>query len=200
MKAKSFNGIVALKTFFATVAFRTVSICRAAFCGMAIVALLPIIASADQFGTVAITLNEESQNWYTISSNSGGALSASATFTNDTTLSNLSIQAHPEPVYSANNVLSIALTYYGAYETGKAPITVEVVYLTDGIQNPFYTSDGVASTPTASVEFLEDGKNPGHVTGHFAAKICLLKELSGEPDLNDCKDIKGRFDTGLQIQ
>lgn len=163
-------------------------------------AFLPTIASADQFGTVAITLNEESQNWYTISSNSGGALSASATFTNDTTLSNLSIQAHPEPVYSANKVLSIALTYYGAYETGKAPITIEVVYLTDGIQNPFYTSDGVASTPTASVELLEDGENPGHVTGHFAAKICLLKELSGEPDPNDCKDIKGRFDTGLQIQ
>lgn len=186
VKAKSFNGIVALKNLFATAA-----------CA---VALLPSFASAEQFGTVALTLNGESQDWYTISNGSGAELSATATFTNNASLSNLSIQAHPEPVYSSDKVLSLTLTYYGAYETGKAPITIEVVYMTDGVRNPFYTSDGGDSPPTVSIDLLEDGHNPGHVTGHFAAKICLLKELSGEPDPNDCKDITGRFDTRIQIQ
>lgn len=186
VEAKSFIGIVALKNLFTTAA------CCAAF--------FPAFASADAFGTVGLSLNGETQTWYTIANSSGADLSATATFTNNSSLSSLSIQAHPEPAYSAEKVLSLTLTYYGAYETGKNPISTEVVYLTEGVRNPFYTSDGVAATPNVSIEILEDGENPGRVTGQFAAKICLLKELSGEPDPNDCKDISGRFDTGILIQ
>ncbi|MCX7560561.1 hypothetical protein OS190_13370 [Sulfitobacter sp. F26204] len=169
---------------------------------VALVALFgtPCLAQAEQFGSVSAVLDGEQQDWFTISDGAGENMAASASFRKGKTLSDLSIQAHPQPRFSSKSVLSISVSFLGEYEAGKAPMTTELIYLTDGMRKPFYTSEGVTDAMSVDIELLEAEDSIGTVKGTFKSKVCLVKELYADPDLDVCKDISGSFDTQIQIR
>lgn len=160
----------------------------------------PSLASAEQFGTVSFTMDGVEQEWFTISEGTGEDMAASASLKSGERLSNLSIQAHPAPKFSSKNVLDIDLTFFGANAPDKAPNFVDVIYTTNGMRAPFYSNKGSAVAPTATVEFTDEAGNLARIKGTFTATLCLAKDLYGDVDTSDCRDVSGSFDTGILLR
>ncbi|WP_417268761.1 hypothetical protein [Celeribacter sp.] len=160
----------------------------------------PAATAAEQLGTVSIIWDGEAQDWFTISDDSGDALIAWASLKNGERLSSISIQAHPNPRFSSKNILSISLTYLGAFEPDTPPNEAEFIYTTNGMRPPFYTSAGAPIAPTVTIEGYEATQQDGQLTGTFSATLCLAKDLYGDVDTNDCKDLSGSFSTGILLR
>lgn len=168
--------------------------------GVLVFFIVPSAVFADQIGEVSATFDGSERQWYTLERTVGEQTAASASFRNTKRLSSLNIQAHPEPRFSNVGVLSISASWFGTFELGKAPVSVEVLYLPEGMSNPFYTSDQVTDGATLAIESINLDEGSGHITGRFTAKLCHVTELYEAPDMGDCKDIDGAFDTKLQVR
>lgn len=166
-------------------------------------ALMLILSSnfslADQIGSVALILNGEQEEWYTVSRNAGGKTALSVNYLQTKRSGILSLQAHPQPRFSSTEVLSISVMFMGEYEAGKSPVSVEVMVHSEGMQKPFFTSAGVSSNPTLEIENLTFENSPGQVLGTFDATICKVQELYETPDMTDCIDVVGRFDSQIDL-
>jgi len=160
----------------------------------------PVATAAEQLGTVSIIWDGEAQDWFTISDGTGDALIASASLKSGERLSSISIQAHPKPKFSSKNVLSISLTYLGAFVPDTPPTGAEFIYTTNGMRPPFYTSAGAPVAPTVTVEGYEATQQDGQLTGTFSATLCLANDLYGDVDTNDCKELSGSFNTGIVLR
>ncbi len=154
---------------------------------------------AEQIGTVSLTLDGETEEWFTASGKVGDNTAYTVSFTPSNRLSKLNIQAHPEPKISAKDFMAISVSYFGEYEAGKSPMNVEVLYLPEGMSNPFYTSAGLPTKPTVEVEAMEFDEGFGQIIGTFGATVCKVQGLYEDPNTDDCIEISGRFDSQIKL-
>ncbi|QEP30327.1 hypothetical protein [Pukyongiella litopenaei] len=165
-----------------------------------IVALVvPTAVSAEGVGTITADFGGETKEWHIISVTRGNETAISAGYRDHRLLPTLSLQGHPEPRFTVNDVLSISGRWFGGYDESKPISGVEIIFMPNGLSNPFYTSDQVPGDPVMTLERFEKDGEAGHATGVFSGKVCLVPEMYAEPDMSDCKDISGSFDTPLRI-
>lgn len=162
--------------------------------------LTPLCALADEVGQVTATLGGEERTWYAISVKRGEETASTASLKNSKRLSSLTIQAHPEPRFTTSDVLSLDADWFGLAAAGKAPTTVEILYLPQGMSNPFYTTDQVETRPVMTFDTLAIDGETGQTAGSFTARLCRVAKLYEAPDTSDCLDLEGRFDTQLRIR
>lgn len=110
----------------------------------------------------------------------------------------ISLQAHdPEAESVMRNVLNIDFSLAG--DDSSAPISSPTVsYFPDGMNEPFYSSEGMEPVPqvTLGTLSLEDGA--ASISGQFAANICRKSGFFSEPDKGDCMTVEGNFETALR--
>ncbi|WP_112322735.1 hypothetical protein [Oceanibium sediminis] len=165
---------------------------------MCLPAALPL--SAEEFGRIDGTLNGEPRNWYTISLTQGGQSDASATFSTGGITSDLHLQGHPRAAFTTSDVLSIDLMYMGAVEPGKAPISVEVMYLPTGMTPPFWSSEEAPAPASVTFEELTLDGDIGRAVGSFSATLCKVESLTSGANTSQCQQIEGQFDTQVLIE
>ncbi|OWU85995.1 hypothetical protein ATO6_03750 [Oceanicola sp. 22II-s10i] len=159
--------------------------------------LTPTLIRADGIGTVDATFDGEARTYHTISVKHGEDTAATATYNNTSRLSSLSIQAHPAPRFTSTDVLSISIDWIGEIDAAKSPMSVEVLYLPQGMSKPFYTTDQMPEAPKITFDSLDISASPGHATGTVEATLCLVPKLYEAPDPTDCMQITAGFDTAI---
>ncbi|MHA3980618.1 hypothetical protein ACW9UR_23370 [Halovulum sp. GXIMD14794] len=167
---------------------------------MALSLALPAMLSAEEIGGMTASFDGEEREWHIISVTRGERTAMSASFSGPERLPTLSLQGHPEPRFTTSDVLAVSGSWFNGYDPGKSITGVEINFMPQGMSKPFYTSHQVPGEATMTLESLELGEETGQAAGAFSGKICLVQELYGEPDLADCKEVSGRFDTLLQVR
>lgn len=161
--------------------------------------VIPTAIWAEGVGTINANFGGEQREWHIISVTRGSETIITAGYRDHRMLPTLSLQGHPEPSFTVTDVLSISGSWFGGYSESKPISEVEIIFMPNGMSKPFYTSDQVPGDPVITLERFEKGDETGHASGTFSGKVCLVPELYAEPDLNDCKEISGNFDTPLRI-
>lgn len=159
-----------------------------------------LAAAAEEFGRIDATLDGETRAWYTIAMTQGSRTDASATVSTGGVTSDLHIQGHPRPSFTTSDVLSIDLMYRGNVQSGAEPMSVEVMYMPTGMKPPFWTSDKGASPASVSFDRLSLESGAGRASGTFSATLCIVENMTAEPDTTRCRPIEGRFDTQLLVE
>lgn len=93
----------------------------------------------------------------------------------------------------------ITVEFSIAGDNTSAPVTgVTIAYWPNGMDVPFYSSEGSETESQVTLKALSMQENDASVTGQFVANLCRKDEFFSEADGSDCVSIKGTFDTGLR--
>lgn len=160
----------------------------------------PATLWADEIGKLTASFDGEDREWHVISVTQGERTAMSASFGGSKRLPTLSVQGHPEPRFTTSDVISVSGSWFNGYAPGKDVTGVEIIFMPQGMNKPFYTSDQVPGDASMVLESLDLSEEAGEAHGTFDGRICLVQELYAEPDLEDCMDVSGRFDTALQVR
>lgn len=92
--------------------------------------------------------------------------------------------------------LSIRATFDGMVKPGDQGKAVRVELFDRNFDGPRQSSKGRAASLTVTrVESGPDTSGYGHISGTFTARLCPMAGKNGP-----CRQIEGRFDTGMQYQ
>lgn len=159
-------------------------------------AAIPLAAGAEEFGTVTVDLGEGDKTYYTITAESDGETAATSEMRKAGMFTSLSIQAHPEPRFTATDVISVDLTWMGEYAPGKAPNAVDMIHMPDGMNGGIWTSENVPEPLTADLDIDAEG---GTVSGTFSGMLCYQESMAADVDTDTCKEVSGTVDTGMLV-
>ena len=162
--------------------------------------VLPGAVGAEEAGKITAEIDGTQRVWSVITVTRGDESMISASFNGSNRLASLSLQGHPEPRFTTTDVLSVEGMWFGGYSADKPVTDVEIIFMPEGMSNPFYTSDQVPEQATITLDTLDVGETEGRATGSFSGKICRVAKLYEEPDLDDCINLSGTFDTAIQIR
>ena len=149
---------------------------------------------------MTVDLDGEDRSFYFISVARGDQMAMTASFVDHKRLPSLNFQAHPEPRFTTTDVLSVSGSWFGGYSEGKSLTDIEILFLPKGMSEPHYTTDQVEGDPTLTLDSFEIDGETGQVAGEFSGKMCRVAKLYEAPDLDDCMDITGTFETPLMVQ
>ncbi|MBF9030455.1 hypothetical protein HKCCE3408_08615 [Rhodobacterales bacterium HKCCE3408] len=174
------------------------------FCAITLGAALSCAAAgAEEFGTIETTYAGEGRTWFTISMVQDGETLASADLSEGRMgLVNLHLQGHPRPTFTSSDVLSIDATFMGEVAAGAEPMTLEIMYLPEGMSGPIWTSQDAPTPPMIVLETLETAEagQVGSVAATFAGEVCFRASMREEPDPTNCNTIEGRIDSQLLFE
>lgn len=173
-------------------------------CVSLLIALLAPASAAisEEFGRIEADFDSEEREWFTISLKQNGQTDASATFGRGRMTTDLHIQGHPRPVFTASDVFSIDVMFIGGFVPGDKPASVDIIHLPEGMSGPIWTSEGAPAPVVLIFEALETSE-PGEIgraIGSFEAELCLKASITAEPDTSDCRLISGTFDTQVLME
>ncbi|KPP85917.1 MAG: hypothetical protein HLUCCO07_03750 [Rhodobacteraceae bacterium HLUCCO07] len=155
-------------------------------------------AADDEFGRIEADYGGETRVWHTISLEQGGEFHASAEYRKTSMITTLHVQGHPELKFTTSDVLSIDLTWMGEPKPGEAPISVEMMFMPEGMKGPFWISADAPEAAEADLAVELDGDR-GRVSGTFSGMLCRQADMTTPPDTSDCKSISGTVDSGLLV-
>ncbi|MDF0600406.1 hypothetical protein P1J78_06665 [Psychromarinibacter sp. C21-152] len=162
-----------------------------------LLAALPAAALAEEFGTVTVDMGGEARTFYTITAESGGETAATAEFGKQSMFTTLHIQAHPAPRFTATDVISLDLMWMGDFAPGKAPNSVELIHMPDGMNGPIWTNEGAPQPIATDLEIDLEG---GTVRGSFGGPLCIRESIAAETDTGTCMEVSGTVESGLLVQ
>lgn len=162
--------------------------------------LFPSFLLAEEIGTMTVELDGEARRFHFISVTRGERTAMSAGFVDHERLPSLNLQAHPEPRFTTRDVVSVSGSWFGGYSADKPLTGVEILFLPEGMSKPFYTTDQVPGDPDLTLDSFGIDGDTGQASGTFSGKLCRVEKLYEAPDMNDCKDISGTFETVLQVR
>ncbi|MBN7797067.1 hypothetical protein [Parahaliea mediterranea] len=150
--------------------------------------------SEDTLGTVTATLGGDSYTGVTLAP--AGEREGSASYTKMGGLTMVNIQAHDlETGGLMDNVLSLSFSLMG--EAGSSAFfEASLSFWPEGMSGPFYDSAQSGARVELELDTLELGDS-GRAKGTFAGSVCYQAGFYSEPDLGNCRPLKGSFDTGL---
>lgn len=167
---------------------------------VAALAAAPLPATGEALGRITAYLDGVPQNWHTVTMQQGGRKVATASFTQGARLSELRIQGHPEPRFSTRGVFSLEVRYLGIYVPATLPLSVDVMYVPEGLGGPFWTSRGATRPATVDVVELETWGNYGRLVAAFDAELCLRAMISAFTDPTTCREVTGVIETELSVE
>ncbi len=165
-----------------------------------VIFLCPGLLLAEEIGTMTVQMDGTERTFHFISATRGERTMLSAGYIDHPQLPSLNLQAHPEPRFTTTDVISVSGSWFGGYQEGKPLTGVEILFLPDGMRNPFYTTDQVGGEPTITLDVFEIDGETGRASGSFSGRLCLVSELYETPDMDDCIDVSGVFETALQLR
>lgn len=166
---------------------------------VATAAILPGSLAAQELGRITGHLDGAARVWHTIRMTQMGRTVASAGIAQGPRLTEIGIQGHPEPRFATEGMLTLDIRYPGAYVPGAEPLSVDILYMPQGMGGPFWTSDGAPRRPNVEIVLLDVWGNFGRLRAAFAGQLCLRKIISSATDPENCREITGVVDTGLQV-
>ena len=112
-------------------------------------------------------------------------------------MTTVSIQGHdPKAASRLHNVLSINMSLMGSGAAAKV-MNATISYFPKGMRGPFYTSEETAKETKVDFDKLSFGGD-GVAHGRFTARMCLRESMFADIDMNDCRVVKGKFETELR--
>lgn len=162
-----------------------------------LLALLPVLASAAELGRITAFLDGQEREWHTISMEQGGQNVATASFEQTANLAELHLQGHPIPAFTSKDVLSIDVRYLGRYRPDDDPMSIEILYMPDGMGGPFWTSQGAVVRPRFRIVSFDVWGSIGRVEAAFDGELCLRPIISSATDPSTCKTVSGKVETDL---
>lgn len=163
-----------------------------------ILALFPLSALAEEMGTIDADLGGEAKTWYTITLGGNSTDDSSATFDDEGGFAMLHLQGHPGDRFTTNDVISVDLMWMGTFSAEKAPISVEFLYMPNGMTGPFWTSEDAPQPATADFDVVVEGDPK--VTGTFSGMLCFKEGITTPVDTANCKPFSGTVDSTLAVQ
>lgn len=149
-----------------------------------------------EIGVIEATIGGQGGSWTTIHVTSENT--ATAEHSQIGPMTSISIQGHdPHSGSMMRNVFSLDVTLMGSGPSAEALDAVLNLF-PEGMSGPFFTSgDGQIQTQIAFDEL--DLSERGHARGSFSGQICRQDGMFEEIDLDDCRAVKGTFDTALHL-
>ncbi len=118
----------------------------------------------------------------------------------------LTINGHNpnSPSILTEQVLSLNVPLHTGKATLGTPMEAQISYVHEAAENGpvpkiIYGSGNDGTEPTVTFEALELEGDEGYAKGTFSATLCRfnMQRLFDGPDLSDCVDVAGSFDTAL---
>lgn len=143
-----------------------------------------ITASIDGKPYTAITLSQTSRH------------SSSATFHPVGGMTMVSIQGYDLDTGDVmENVLNLEVSLMGGNASAKI-FDAKITYWPEGMDGPFYTNDQTGHNVSLSWDALSLGDD-ATAKGTFETTLCRQESFFSEVDANNCQDVVGSFETGL---
>ncbi|MDF0598311.1 hypothetical protein [Psychromarinibacter halotolerans] len=156
--------------------------------------------TAEELGRITGFLDGEPTAWHTITMQQGGRTVATASVVQGVRLTELYVQGHPEARFGTAGLLSLEARYTGTYAPGATPLSVDVLFMPDGMGGPFWTSRGAARAPVLDIVSLEIWGNFGRLEAVFDAQLCLRPIISAATDPDTCRKVTGVIETELSAE
>mgnify|MGYP000924663676 CR=1 FL=1 len=113
-------------------------------------------------------------------------------------ITSISIQAHdPKAENIMHNVLGIEVSLMGS-ETPVSGMEASVSWWPEGMRNPFYLSEDSGTAPEIVFDALSLDNGSAATQGIFSAVVCRRDTMFAEPDMSDCRQVEGTFDTVMR--
>ncbi len=159
----------------------------------------PNLAAAQGLGRIEARIGAVDMRWHTITTERAGGTEASAGLRFGPRLTELQIQGFPGPQFTSTNAISVDVRYLGPYAPDAVPMSVDILYMPEGMGGPFWTSNGAPIAPTVRVLALDVWGAFGRIDLLFSGELCLRKIISAATDQGRCREVTGRIETELFV-
>lgn len=170
---------------------------RAALLISAFMTVLPATATSQQvIGEITATLDGEERNWQTLGQGPDSYNTGLTDF--GFGMYQVSIQGFAGERPQMAGTLQIV---FGGMEGADAPDEIEIIYVPERMSQSYaLPEDDAARAGALVIEEFDISGNEARVAGRIATELCFKDGMMASPDLADCIDIQGRFDTALPIE
>ena len=166
---------------------------------VALLAVFPLVSGAGELGRITAFLDGQERTWHTITMEQLGGDVATASLTLGARLTELQVQGHPEPRFSTDDMLSLEVRYLGPYAPDATPLSLDIMYMPDGMGGPFWTTRGAPVQPEIDILVLDVWGGFGRLQAVFSGRLCLRRIISSATDPTTCKQVSGLIDTRLVV-
>ncbi|WP_425049574.1 hypothetical protein [Psychromarinibacter sp. S121] len=154
-------------------------------------------AAAGDLGRITAFLDGDPIVWHTITMQQGGRTVATASVTQGARLTEVYVQGHPEPAFGTAKLFTLEARYVGPYAAGVLPLSVDIMYMPDGMGGPFWTSRGATRAPSLDIVALDVWGNFGRLEAVFEGELCLRRIISSATDPATCRTVSGLIETEI---
>ncbi|MEO3388201.1 hypothetical protein [Mesorhizobium sp. CAU 1741] len=152
--------------------------------------------ATDALGTIEATIDGAPYSAETLDVPSEGTSTAELRAVGP--MLSISVQGHdPEAGSRMRNVLTIDFTIMGS-DASATMTDASVSYWPEGMDAPFYMSEGAATMAAVDLEALSVEDGAAAAQGSFTATLCRKDDFFSQSDPNDCLPVEGTFDTALR--
>ncbi|MEP2138105.1 MAG: hypothetical protein ABJI41_01260, partial [Erythrobacter sp.] len=149
-------------------------------------------AQADtSLGTMRAFIDGTEGVWHTITMPQGGRAVATASFEQSGQHADFYFQGHVEPRFISKGMLSVEVRYAGQFDQAADPISVEIIYMPNGLGGQFFTTRGSDPEPLFQIVDISVWGEAGEITAAFSGKLCAAW-MNRPRDLTDCKTLSGQ--------
>ena len=161
--------------------------------------VFPQIASAQEpLGQIRGFLDGEEIIWHTIVMTQGGEGVATADFEQSPQHADLYLQGHLEPRFVSKGMLSVEARYAGQFDPDAEPISIEIIFMPNGLGGQFFTTRGANTAPWFQVlDFSVWGKG-GTIIAAFSGELCAAR-MNPPRDPTVCKTLTGQVSTRVFV-
>ncbi|MEX0969673.1 MAG: hypothetical protein WD046_04405 [Paracoccaceae bacterium] len=154
----------------------------------------PVFAQEDlqTIGQIEAAFDGETLSQTTVSYLAEGKREGTASLMTTSGYTSLSIYAAEGGPISIEVMYSTTATP----DQNSRPIDVTISYFPSGLA-PYWTSEDAPEPAQIVFELLDTATDEPYARGTFEAVLCRVAQLGDEADIDNCKPISGRFDTGL---
>lgn len=165
-----------------------------------VLSMVPTTAAAGELGYLGARLGDTERLWFTITTERRGRTDASAMIRLGPRLTEIHVQGYPGREFTSRDVFSVETRYIGHFAPGMVPMSVDILYMPDGMGGPFWTSNGAGFAPVVRVLELDVWGAVGEMDMLFFGELCLKPYISAATDPETCREVSGRVVTELFVQ
>ena len=165
-----------------------------------LLAMAPQIAPAEEpLGRIRGFLDGEEVIWHTIVLDQGLENVATADFKQSPGHADIYLQGHLEPRFVSKGMLSVEARYAGQFEPDAEPISVEIIYMPNGLGGQFFTTRGTDPEPWFQILDFSVWGASGTILAAFSGELCAAW-MNRPRDPTDCKTLEGQVTTRVFIE
>jgi hypothetical protein len=173
--------------------------------GLALIVIVTILlvapgrAASQGLGRIEARIGDTDMRWQTITTARTRGTEASAAIRFGPRLTEIQIQGYPGAEFTSSDAISVDVRYLGPYAPDAVPMSVDILYMPEGMGGPFWTSNGATIAPTVRVLALDVWGAFGRIDLLFAGELCLRMIISAATDPGRCQEVTGRIETDLFV-